>query len=69
MLAQIPELTMTGRIPLELPIGALLALLWVAMLALGVVTETGLLDRVRSRMGLRPTRLQGGRIATAAWRG
>jgi hypothetical protein len=69
MLPQIPEMTMSGRIPLDTPLGALFVVALLAALAVGIATEHGLAAALRSLVsGGHVKRTTHAPIATAARR-
>lgn len=71
MLTQIPDMTIAGRIPLDVPLGALLVVGLLAALALGLLTELGLGTTLRPLAHRAPSasRAPRGRVVTAVPRG
>jgi len=68
MVPQIQEIVMTGQIPFDAPVGALLSLTLLVLLASGVLFESGLLGIVRTWLSGGSDKLPG-RVATAGHRG
>ncbi|MEW6268385.1 MAG: hypothetical protein AB1689_03705 [Thermodesulfobacteriota bacterium] len=68
MLPNIPDPAMTMQMSWDVPLGALLVVLLVALAALGAAVETGFFGSLGSRLGRRQA-LGRGRVVTAAPRG